>query len=668
LGTWDYRIHGDNIVECARTFEYVALAIRGLVRAAEGPVGSVTCPRYEVELRSGDKLRFTFLPGFGERRWAQDILGFVKSSGGRLREATDAIVTMLREGAEKPLFAMEFCGALPAGNNAWQRHGRAFSYCHAGIPYFYLAELGGFELTSERKRKAERWPNPAVPFSFFSMTHYQGSVCLPVYEANAGAKGETVSRYGPVFGKDDFLDYIRLALTNEMPTKPALELGEKCFGLVELLAAAKTRQDGLNKSQWGAARKAVERGESLTAYLSAKAPLAWRKVAYIEALTKSARVFMDFGAKESLGLTSNTLPLSFVPGARRAEFGAGVGRIYRDLDDAVVRWLRTETRDLAIAWVMGFKPRGDDARPDRGLPPLARMLVGDKTDLMTFVYGPAPPSHWKLLKESPVELAASNGLWDAALGVSDGLLLDSATMPRGAPRGLLREFWASSFMQTAQVLNVNPVVLSASEQDVDTALHVALTMLGSGVVFEGMCNPPGGDWSGVSFMWAKDGSEYRWLTLPRVTAEGSKRPDHVFGIFGLGTVALCLCVESKERPGSLEARIGPRLMSYTRTLFGSAPSIWRRSGDEPWAAYEGNWAMQPLEFASMGAYIANPGAPFDLVRSDSGLDILCGMEFTENMARCVAHVRALTATGRRVLAHIIAANVDDSFIRFEEAK
>ena len=664
MGNIYYHIHGDNIVECDRTFEYVCRAIGASAGMITGPSGSVTCPAYEVSSPSGDRLHFTFLPGFGERRWNQDILGFVQGSGGRLREAADAIVTVVNGEIETPLFAMEFCGALPAGNNAWQRQGRAFSYAHARIPYFFLAELGGYELTAERSLKAERLPNPAVPFSFFSMTHYSGAVCLPVYEANSGARPETIARFGPIFGRTDFLDYIRLILANAPTAEPVRQLSKKCVGLVELLSA--TGRNGMSQTQWRGAQKAVEAGESLTAYLTAHAPISWRKVAYIEALTPTTRQFMEFGKECTLGLTSNALPLSFVPRARRREFADGLRNIYGDVDDAFTAWLASANTDLAIAWVMGFKPRGDDARPDRGLPPLARMLVGDKTDLMTFVYGPAPVSHWNLLARDPGRLAAQNGLWEAAMGVSDALLLDSAMMQTGSPRALLKSTWAAAFPRAIQPLNVNPVVRSPSEHDVDTALHVLFASLGSDVVFEGMCNPPGGDWSGVSFIWSKDHGEHRWLTLPRVSADNAKRPDHVFAIFGLGSMALCLCVESKERPSSLESMIGPRLISYTSALFGSAPSILRRSAAESWGLYNGDWAMPSLEFASMGAYIANPAAPFDRVRDDTGVDILCGIEFLEDASKCIAHVRALTATGRRVLAHIIAGNVGNAFIEFKE--
>jgi hypothetical protein len=377
---------------------------------------------------------------------------------------------------------------------------------------------------------------------------------------------------------------------------------------------------------------------------------------------------MDLGAEIGLGLTSASLPLSFIPHERRHAFASGARRIYPDLDEAVVEWLAANTSDLAIAWVAGFKPRGDDSRPDRGLTPLARMLIGDRTHLLTFIYGPAPRLHWKLLTRSPSELVASNGLWEAVLGVSDAIILDTATMVAGTPRGLLSQSWASSFPRTTPALHVNPVVLSAGEQDVDTALHLGLSSLGTEVSFEGMCNPPGGDWSGISFVWSKAAGEHRWLTLPRVTAVGAKRPDHVFGLFGLGDLALCLCIESKEYAGALESGIGPRLIKYTTSLFAVAPSIWRKSNAEAWIVYSEKWSYQSLDYVSMGAFISNSQNPFAGVPSNTNLDILCGFTFLSDSAKCLAHVRALTKMGQRALDHIVAAGKNNPFVEFRLAE
>ena len=82
-GDQSFRIHGDNIVECSRAFDYVVAALGDAVRSVDGPHTSLTCPAYALRLASGT-LTFQFLPGYGDRRWNQDFLAFIKRSGGRL--------------------------------------------------------------------------------------------------------------------------------------------------------------------------------------------------------------------------------------------------------------------------------------------------------------------------------------------------------------------------------------------------------------------------------------------------------------------------------------------------------------------------------------------------------------------------------------------------------
>lgn len=648
-----FNIHGDNIVECVRAFDYIVGGLGDLVQDIAGPSVSVTCPVYTVKLE-GRELVFQFLPGYGDRRWNQDVLAFIQRSGGRLREAADAIVTLIENGEENPIAAIEFCGALPAGNQAWQRQGRAFSFAHAEVPYFYVAELGGFELDAERGRKAERMPNPAIPFSFFAMTQYQGSVCLPVYEANAGATDETIQRFGPIFGKDEFLEFLKLAVLGDATEQAASGLGDKCVALVKLLADSKKRKDGLSGDQWEQAHNAVMAGESLPDFLNRDARLSWKKTAYIDGLTDKAKLFMALGAQESLGLTSTALPLSFVPKGRRAAFSAKAKVLYPDMSDDFTEWLGNGDRHLAISWVMGFKPRGDDARPDRGLPPLARMLIGDDCDLMTFVYGPAPKTHWNDLALNPVALAGRNGLWEAVLGVSDAVLVDSSTKPAGTPRGYLKDAWAAVLNEENIPLHVEAKVRSFGEQDVDTALHVAFESLGADIVFEGMCNPPGGDWSGISFRWDSAEPEHRWLTLPRVSAEGAKRPDHVFALFGHGDRPICLCIESKELARALDANIGPRLTRYTEVLFDSAPSIHRGEKIAPWAIYGDEWKCRDVVYISAGAYLATAANPFHGVPDGSNLDIQIGVEFAQDGKTCTLHLRGDTDAGKALVGYLTA--------------
>ena len=664
LNRKSFNIHGDNIVECVRAFDYIVAGLDELVEEINGPTISVTCPVYTVRLADRE-LCFQFLPGYGERRWNQDVLGFIKRSGGRLREGADAIVTMTGNGEELPVIAIEFCGALPAGNQAWQRQGRAFSFAHAEIPYFYVAELGGFELDANRGRKAERMPNPAIPFSFFAMTQYQGSVCLPVYEANPGATGKTIEDYEPVFGKAAFLEFLKLAVLGDATERAGAELGVKCVALVKLLADSKKRQDGLTGAQWQAAHDAVLAGQSLPDFLSINVHLSWKKTAYIDGLTHTAKLFMALGAANSLGLTSTTLPLSFVPKKGREVFSRKARELYPDMDDGFAAWLANVEKHLAISWVMGFKPHGDDARPDRGLPPLARMLVGDGCELMTFVYGPAPVSHWNDLARNPVGLAARNGLWEAVLGVSDGVLVDSATKSAGTPRGYLKDAWAAVLDKEQIPLSVEAKVLSLGEQDVDTALHVAFESLGTNVVFEGMCNPPGGDWSGISFRWDSAEPEYRWLTLPRVSAEGAKRPDHVFALFGHCERVVCLCIESKEKVRALVADIGPRLTRYTEALFESAPSIHRGEKADPWAVYDTPWDRRDIAFLSAGAYLSTVGDPFRGLPNGTSLDLQIGVSFSEDGQQCTLHLRGDTAAGRALVTHLAALSNWGGFVTIE---
>ena len=121
------------------TFDYIVSGLGKRVKRVDGPMNSITCPVYVITLKYRIlKLQFQFLPGLGKNRWNQDVQDFVKRSGGRLREAADAIITLICNGHELPLAAIEYCGALPAGNQAWQRQGRAFSLAHAKIPYFYV--------------------------------------------------------------------------------------------------------------------------------------------------------------------------------------------------------------------------------------------------------------------------------------------------------------------------------------------------------------------------------------------------------------------------------------------------------------------------------------------------------------------------------------------------
>ena len=163
----DIHIHGDNIVECERILKLILTSTKDDIETFNMLSESVVCPSFQIKFKTEKTSRkIIFFPGFN--RWEVDILSIFQKEKGFLREAADAIISTVRDNKGKPIFAIEFCGALPAGNQAWQRSGRAYSYGSVKVPYLYVSELGGYELDENRNRKAPRMPNPAIPFSYLS--------------------------------------------------------------------------------------------------------------------------------------------------------------------------------------------------------------------------------------------------------------------------------------------------------------------------------------------------------------------------------------------------------------------------------------------------------------------------------------------------------------------
>ena len=459
--------------------------------------------------------------------------------------------------------------------------GAAYSMGLGGIPYVYVAEIGGYELGANRGRLAERLPNPAVPFSYACYSLWRGTPVAQVFLPSPGASAAFRDGFASVLGKRELEGLVRAIICGEQLPEAFAAINKKTMDFVRLRASLSAPGSTLSPDQWSAALQAVQARQTLVSYLLRDARLRWSKIAYIAGLTASAKQLMNVASEYAVGLTSTKLPMCVIPPESRADFAGKVEAIYATLSQEFLAWLNRKV-PLAICWVMGFKPRGDDARPDRGLPPLTRMLVGNEEDLLTVVYGPAKVATWPLLENDPAELVRGNGLWEAVLDVSDAVLADSSTdKTRG--RGLLRPHWFRELpMPEVVPLLVEPAPIRIGEQDVDTVLHNVLHSYGGKTVFEGMCNPPGGDWSGLSLLTAGRKTELRWLSLPRVSASNAKRPDHVFQLFGIGVPPAILAVESKDRAADVEDKVGRGLMRYVSDLLESPASVERGIGTEMW--------------------------------------------------------------------------------------
>ena len=199
----NYRIHGDNILECERTLSILCKAINAKVTILNSPAYK---PVYRLQ---SNEIEFEVELLSGHDRWGVSLGEQIMRNGGILRENADSYFSLIHNGKEHILFAFEYCSALPAGNNAWQRNGRALSSIQASIPYFYFAELGGPELDADRNMKAPRYPNPIVPFSYISASVGYSSFCIPVYSAHPSITEANKREFDSIFGEVAFLRLVR---------------------------------------------------------------------------------------------------------------------------------------------------------------------------------------------------------------------------------------------------------------------------------------------------------------------------------------------------------------------------------------------------------------------------------------------------------------------------
>lgn len=657
-------IHGDNIVECERALELIKLALKDRIVGVKLTTSSVACPQYELKLSSPSSfLNIVFFPGFG--RWDHNILDTIRQRGGVLREAADIVVTSVNKGSETPLFAIEFCGALPAGNQAWQRSGRAYSFGKSKIPYLYISELGGFELNPKRERKAARQPNPAVPFSYLAFSMEQDTPVFPIFVTAPGADDISREYYSQEFAEEELIELVRIMLNDADDTVVFAALQKKVLSFVKKRAEQGRGKNTLSSDQWQSAFDIIDNGHSLSEYLTGTVKMPWSKTAYIDGLTANAKNIMAIGKKYGVGLTASNLPMCIVPASKRINFCKEVTATVPTISSTFRSWLNTE-EDLAICWVMGFKPKGDDARPDRGLPPLARMLVGKDAQMMTFIYGPAPASTWTALETKPAELALKNGLWEAIFETSDAILAESVTQTNGA-QAFLSDHWQGG-PKPSVVKNeflVSPTPLKLGENDVDTAIHLLLSKIMDESIFEGMCNPPGGDWSGVSILGEKAKIEYRWLSLPRVSATGAKRPDHVFQLFGSFPKPIILSVESKETARSLEGGIGPRLNEYLAFLMASGASISRTRNTNGWRISDVVVDASQFTFASAGAYLGGTDKQIADALSRSKTDFTFVVRFEDAGQNCQMVLWSQTDIGAEICNFILSQPRPENFISLQ---
>lgn len=620
------RIHGDNIIECERALKLIELAYDATSIRMKS---SIYLPVFEIQ--KDKKTLFIVDLLAGHDRWNVHIKEELAKHGAPLREATDAYITKLSDDGkiEEILLAIEFCSALPAGNNAWQRSGRALTCSEIGIPYFYFAEIGGVELDENRAVKAARFPNPIVPFSYLTASKSLQVVCVPVYEPHPAISLELRDKYMHIFGLSASLSLIKCIVEGSNYDDELQILLEKGLTLVQILTSDRKRKDTFQTLEWTTFLE-ITSGQQKANWLSKEEnKQIWKKKTSDKVLVSAtfSTLLSEIQKLNCLSVGAKEIPICLLDKNNIANFIKILKEIYpKSSIDLLVKSLEKANKPIVIVWITGFKPQGDDSRPDRGLVPLARMLFGNDIDILTIVYGPAKESTWDIFEKNPLKLAQINGLWEAIFNLSNYILADSATSNKGVmtyltDRKLERKHEKVRF-EAATPSN------QFSEHDVDTAIHLMFSKKEKYNIFEGMCNPPGGDWSGVSTLDYTSKNEFRWTSLPRVSAIGGKRPDHVIQILHENKVYF-LVIESKGKATDLEENIGQNLAQYLTDLFSNPPTAYKKHKKE-WSLYD-KTTLPLTEFTTIsgGAFIFKNQEAMTKSMSEGCLDFVIAFEFKE---------------------------------------
>lgn len=177
-----FRIYGDNILECLILIDWLNQSVQSKLQNI-GKTGAVDREIYIYKSLEGNTTyAFQLCPYFGGKginhHWKNDQRTKYFS------EKPDVIVTRVfnNDKESKPIFAIEFCDALQAGNQSWQRFRRAYDAAVNGIPYFYVLPIIGWERDSGgMELKGARYQNAQITLAQLSLSSKLGVPSLQIY-------------------------------------------------------------------------------------------------------------------------------------------------------------------------------------------------------------------------------------------------------------------------------------------------------------------------------------------------------------------------------------------------------------------------------------------------------------------------------------------------------
>lgn len=629
-----YRVHGDNIVECERIIKLIVDEVNPYSLQYDVIAPSTLQINIKFHyLGVSYDWGFELLPGFNKYnriRWPKNIFDILKSNGSFLDETPDAIITSVCNNIETVLCAIEFCSALQAGNQAWQRSGRAFSIGRTGCHYLYIVDFVKYELDPiTRERMDLRYPNAAVPYSYISFSRLSNNFVAQVYvrseEFDKKRDTSLESFDEDNFGEKDLAAYLIKRLAGLDTSNEQYSILKKNFNVVQFLSEKSNKLSSLSPTQW----KEINSYEgNIVDYSTNNVKFNFHKTIAAKSQHGKSSAFLELVDTFSIGLASRDFPAGIIPASARKNFCRELSRIYPNIDKAVLKSIACKEDNLILCIIKGFKPRGDDNRPDRGILPLVAMLSSINSEIMTFIYGPVLSRNFNLLLKNPLSLAETNGLWKAILGLSNYLLLDvpilngdysdaEVLLDTSSLKSQITELVSTSHLSQ----NSFPAVPNSyHEDDVDTGIHYTFSCLFRDQTFECLCNPPGGDWSGISII--DKGIEKRWLSLPRVSEEiDGKRPDHIIELFNIFDKPLLLSIESKEKSSDLETDVGTSLINYIKHLMNYVPNV-EMDKSLRWKQSKSIVKFNDYKALSAAAYLKKDAQDHSAVFNNTNCDML----------------------------------------------
>ena len=630
-------VYGDNILECERALSYLETGIRrqeNEILKKELVDGFIITPRYNIKGKKNEYV-ITLYPGVNRGRWNHDIYdGLLTNKGIKLTETCDVILTSFENNKEIPILAIEFSSALPAGNNSWQRSGRALSFSKLGIPYIYAVEIGAHELDKNGKIKSTRSQSSLLILSYLLNNSRSKEFNSLSYSTSPVADSDFINKYREIVNENYLYDYIYFLVTNNATE---LEKCEEKLLLTELKVYNKVAHEKENIF------KILKVEEDYLAFISSltlddllegvkKAGILWnKKIKKNTELTKDFQNLREITKQYCFSPYANSsVPIGILPKEQFNNFIIDIKskcpNYYKIFNEAITN----SENDLAIVMINGFKPSGNDSRPDRGLLPFSRMVFGEEISIFTIIYSPNVSEYIiNAICDGKFDVLRRNGLFNAILDGSDYTLVDSFKHDKCLEIPSQHSKIPNE-IQNIEIPEINRKPERIGENDIDTVIHMIFKDIN--YVFESFTNPPGGDWSGISII--DEQYEYRWTSLNR-EPKNVKRPDHIFQIKS----DKLLVIESKEGYSTLidkEENVGSKMIAFLRDLLFERPiNAKKKHGEKEYSGTDEKIDTSYFNFLSAVAFYVKNDSEItkescSKLATNCDVDLVFGIKVTEN--------------------------------------